>query len=453
VVIIRGRVVNKIPKEPGSIYLPDRYKERIEAKKRRRLIKKIAVICMVVAIVSALYLVLSGALSNSLNQNPLSLPGSQVSSPAVSPTSPPRELITPLVQNLTDTSNPDIITGKGLATRPIPDMQSLDNATALLRLDYPAMAYALISVNVTDRFADRTLYEFRIKPEVSPDSTGFSVFIDAMTGDFYTPGQENAKITADKAKNIVIEAFPFLHPDRVTVIYNNSPDSVRAWVVTLFLDNTIILTGSVDPETGQIFSFTRSVPWEGRQADPLLDSNAAQKIADRYISEKNRAQLPLNMSEAHYNPLQFPQKTVAGHYVFIYTRIVQDIPCDRNGFTISVDSLNGEVVGYDRRWNTPDSAFSVTVDPLITRSGATFAVLKKAQETYPASMDSLSIISAEIRWKDHTTPGSIPRPGSIPLAWKVLFTDDIIRAKPLALPATGWIDVQTGKILEFYYQH
>ena len=53
--------------------------------------------------------------------------------------------------------------------------------------------------------------------------------------------------------------------------------------------------------------------------------NAAQKIADRYIFDKNRASLALNMSEARYIPLQFPQKTVAGHYVFIYNRLVQDI--------------------------------------------------------------------------------------------------------------------------------
>jgi hypothetical protein len=79
--------------------------------------------------------------------------------------------------------------------------------------------------------------------------------------------------------------------------------------------------------------------------------------------------------------------------------------------------------------------------------------LKKAQETYPTSADGLTIISAEIRWKDHQSQGSIPRPGSIPLAWKVLFTDEIIRAKPLPLPAVGWIDVQTGKLLDFYYQH
>jgi hypothetical protein len=355
---------------------------------------------------------------------------------------------------MTAMRNTDIIISKGVPAQPTHDMQSLDNATASLRQDYPAPAYTLISVNVTDVYADRILYEFKIKQvNISQDSTVFSVFIDARTGDLYTPGQENAKITADKAKNLVTEVFPLLNPDRLRMRYNNSPDSVRAWVFTMYRDNTTILTGALDPDTGQIFSFTRSIPWEGRQADPLLDINTAQKIADRYIFDKNRAPLSLNMSEAWYNPLRIPQKTVAGHYVFIYNRIVQEIPCDRDGFTISIDSLTGEVIGYDRHWNTPDSAFSVSLDPIVTRSGATFAVLKKAQETYPTSADGLTIISAEIRWKDHQSQGSIPRPGSIPLAWKVLFTDEIIRAKPLPLPAVGWIDVQTGKLLDFYYQH
>jgi hypothetical protein len=235
--------------------------------------------------------------------------------------------------------------------------------------------------------------------------------------------------------------------------YNNNPDSVRAWVFTMFRENTTILTGSIDPETGHLLSFTRSISWEGRQADPLLDVNAARKIADRYILEKNSASLHLNMTDVYYIPLQVSQKKVAGHYDFIYNRIVQEIPCDKDGFTISVDSVNGEVTGYDRRWNSPDNAFSVAMDPLVTRSVAISAVLKKAEETYPSSLHGLTIISAGTRWKDHQSPATIPRPGSIPQAWKVVFTDEIIREKPSSPPAVGWIDIQTGKILDFSYQH
>jgi uncharacterized membrane protein YkoI len=446
--------VNKSSKDPGSIYLPERYKQQIETKKRRRLIKKIFVICAVVALISASYLILSGALPDFLNKPTNPLVGSMPSAPEITPTSPSGESVGSLTQNMTGIRNADIILGKGLPTQPSSDMQSLDNATASLRQDYPESDYSLISVNLTDLYGGRTLYEYQIKP-VSPSQDGswFSVFIDARSGNLYTPGQENARITSEQAKNIVTEAFPLLPVDHVRVIYSTRVDSVRAWVFTMFRDNTTILTGAMDPETGQVLSFTRNVSWEGRQTEPLLDINAAQKIADRYIFDKNGGSLSLNMTESQYIPLRVPQKTVTGRYVFIYNRIVQEFPCDNDGFTISVDALTGEVIGYERRWNSPDSAFSVTVDPLVTRSGATFSVLKKAQELYPESVDGLSIISAEIRWNDHQSQGSISRPGSIPLAWKVLFTDEAIRSKPLPLPAVGWIDIQTGKILDFHYQH
>jgi hypothetical protein len=182
--------VNKNPKDTGSIYLPERYKQQIEAKKRRRLIKKIVIIGIVVALCGVLYLILSGALSNSLNQPLPSLPGSMIPAPEISPASPYGEPIPALTGNTTAMRTADITLGKGVPTQPIHDMLSLDNATASLRQDYPAQEYTLISVNETDLFADRTLYEFTIKQvNISQDSSGFSVFIDARTGEIYTPGQ------------------------------------------------------------------------------------------------------------------------------------------------------------------------------------------------------------------------------------------------------------------------
>jgi len=159
------------------------------------------------------------------------------------------------------------------------------------------------------------------------------------------------------------------------------------------------------------------------------------------------------MSDARYEPLGFPDESVAGLYVFVYNRIVQDIPCDDDGFTISVDSVTGEITEYNRRWNSPDNAFSVAVDPLVKRYEAIYLVQQKAQEIFPESVSGLRIISAEIRWKDMHQPGSMPRPGSISISWKVQFDDDIIRTQQRPVPATGWIDARTGKILDFYYQH
>jgi hypothetical protein len=370
----------------------------------------------------------SGILSGPPSQPLLTQPGSNISVPGSPAASPSVEATNPRFQNVTAVITPVIIVDEGLPIRLTPEIQSLGNATASLRREYPSPSYTLISVNATDLFPDRSLYEFKIKEvNSSQDDASFSVFIDAGTGEIYTPGQENATITSEQAKIIVMELFPLIDSDRLNVKYNNNPDSVRAWMFTMFRENTTVLTGSIDPETGQILSFTRNISWEGRQADPLLDINAARKIADRYILEKNSASLHLNMTDVHYVPLQVSQKTVAGHYDFIYNRIIQEIPCDKDGFTISVDSVNGEVTGYDRRWNSPDNAFSLAMDPLVTRSMAISAVLKKAEETHPSSLHGLTIISVGTRWKDHQSPGTIPRPGSILQAWKVVFTDEIIR--------------------------
>jgi hypothetical protein len=443
--------VNKKSQNSGIAYIPERYKQQIEAKKRRRFVKKIAIICVVLATCAVLYLGLSGLLPV-LGKSPFSLPGSLVSSPEISPALPSGESSRPITYNGTDGDDTGIVIGNGVPDQPIRDILSLSNATVFFRLDYPTPAYTLISVNVTDRYPYRSLYEFRIRlTNATPADTGFSAFIDAVTGDPYTPGQENAKITADQAKILIQESFFRLYPDNIRLRYNNNTDTTRAWIFSLYRENAEILTGTMDPDTGEIISFSRSIQFEGRQANPLIDINAAEKIADRYIVEKNRVPLPVNMSEARYDPLEFPQKTVAGLYVFVYNRIVQDIPCDNDGFTISVDSVTGDVTGYYRRWFTPDSAFSVAPAPLVSRSAATFVVLKKAQEKYPASV--IEILSAEIRWKDQYPKGSIPRPGSIPLAWKVQFTDEIIQSKETRVAATGWVDVQKGTIIEFDYQH
>jgi hypothetical protein len=397
------------------------------------------------------YLVLSG-IPGFLNQSPQLLPVSTLLSTENTSKSATGEPGTLQSENLFLSENPNISIGGGVPPQPTSDMLSLDNATRFLRLDYPAQAYSLISVNVTDRYDSRILYEFRIRQNGSgQDDSGYPVFVDARTGDPFTPGQDSARVIADQAKTLIKEAFPLLHPDTIRVRYNNRPEYFPAWNFFLTKDNTTVLTGTLDPETGQILSFSQATPWEDRQAEPLLDISAAQNIADRYILEKNRVPLPLNMSEAGYIPLKVSQKTVAGHYVFMYNRIVQGIPCDSDGFTIFIDSVSGSVTGYERRWNSPDSAFSVAVDSLITRYEATFSILQRARQTHPESVDSLSIVSAEIRWKDHTIAGSFPRPGSIPMAWKVKFTDGIIGPKQVT--ALGWVDVQTGEVLDFYYPH
>ena len=446
--------MNKDPKDADITYLPQRYKEQIEAKKKKRLLKKIGVFFLIIAICSVVFLILNGLLTGSLNQTGIQYPTSPVSPAGPVPTPQSVEPTSTPPGNITVTKTPDFIIGEGVPIQQTPGMQSLDAAIASMRLDYPAAAYMLVSVNVTDQYAGQKLYGFRLRQiNASPFDTGFSVFINAKTGDPYTSGQEGARITADQAENLVRNNFIAYHPEKIRIRFINNSDSLQEWIFTLFRNNTTILTGTMDPETGQITSFSKSIEQRGRQADPSLDILAAQKIADRFIIERNGFPLPLNMSNSRYNPLGSPGEVIAGQYVFTYNRLVQDVTCDYEGFTISVDSVTGEVTEYHRRWTAPDNAFSLVTEPLVTRYEATFAVLERAKQTYPASSDGLKIVSAERRWKDQTPPGSIPRPGSIPIAWKVQFDDAIIRDKQLIVPGVGWVDDQSGKILDFYYPH
>jgi hypothetical protein len=446
--------VNKDPRNSGGTYLPERYKQQIEAKRRRRLLKKIMVMCAVVAVAAVIYGLLSGALVNPMNQNPHPLPGISEPSRETLPVPSPATSLNPLTSNLTAANTPTFIIGTGIPAQSVTGMLSVEDAIVSLREDYPEIVYTLLSVNLTDQYTNNSIYEFRIKQvESSPMDPGFPVFIDAISGDPYTPGQESAGISAGRAKDLVREIFSISGSDRIRIRYDNGPDTVRTWIFTVYQDHATIISGSLDPDTGQLATFSRNIPRLGRPADPSLDMSAAQKIADHYIIERNGAPLPVNMSAPRYEPLGFPGDAGAGYYVFVYNRIVQNIPCDSDGFTISVDSVTGEITEYDRRWYSPDNAFSVAVDPIVKRYEAIFSIQQKAQEIFPASASGLKIISAEIRWRDMHPPGVMPRPGSISTAWKVQFDDDIIRSQEWPMPGTGWVDCRTGKVLDFYYQH
>jgi hypothetical protein len=140
--------VNKNPKESGSIYLPERYRQQIEAKKKRRLVKKIALTGGLIAVVAVVYLVVSG-IPGFLNQSPPILPESTLLSPENASKSATGEPGISLSGNISLSEAPNLSIGPGVPLQPTSDMLSLDNATRFLRLDYPASAYSLISVNIT----------------------------------------------------------------------------------------------------------------------------------------------------------------------------------------------------------------------------------------------------------------------------------------------------------------
>lgn len=431
--------------DPDVTYFPERYRQQVRTKKQRRIYNKLLTAGIVIAVVIIAFFLLIGILPAPLSSPSVNSPVTPT--PTVSEQNP-----SPLV-NLTVPVKPVYELGTGISALQLKDVLSPDKAVSSIREEYPADTYTLNTLNLTDRYSGHTLYEFILQPTVSPSAeTRFVVFIDALTGEPYTPGQDDSRITMGQAQDLARKAFPGIRPDLVRVRYNTGPDSGRTWNFTLIKGNTRTLTGIMDAETGLISSFTQTIQKMGRPAEPVIDMPAAQKIADRYISGQN-GPVAVNMSNGRYIPLGLPSDPVAGQFVFIYNRIVKDFSCEEDGFIVGVDSVTGDITVYERNWKTPDNAFSVASEPFVLKREATFDVLRLATEKYPQLANGLRIVSAEIKWKDQHVPGVTPRPGSIPLAWKVTFDDDIIRANNPAKPAIAWLDAQSGNILDFNYMH
>ena len=433
------------PDDQNATYLPARYRQQVRIKKQRHIYKKLLTAGIVIVFFIVAFFLLIGMLpvfqSFTLLQSP------------VTPTPPTGGQNPAPVVNVTVAVTPGYALGTGISPLPSKDVLSHEKAVSFLRGEYPAETYTLISLNLTDRYSGHMLYEFTIQPTSSSSTeTRFVVFDDAVTGEPYTPGQDDARITMGQAQDLARKAFPGIRSDQVRVRYSTTPDSGRTWNFRFVKGTTPILAGTMDADTGQISSFTQAIQKVGRPAEPVIGLPAAQAIADRYISGKN-GPVAVNMSEGLYSPLGSPSDPMAGQYVFIYNRIVNKIPCEDDGFIVGVDSVTGEITAYERHWNAPDNAFSVASDALVLKREATYAVLKQAKETYPESVNGPRIVSAEIKWMDQHPHGVTPRPGSIPLAWKVTFDDDIIRSNSSAKPAIAWVDAQTGSILDFEYHH
>jgi hypothetical protein len=354
--------------------------------------------------------------------------------------------------NITPDATPAFTRGAGLVSSLPPGVLTLDTAVAAMNSDYPATEYTIRSADLISR-TGRFLYEFRIQPMDTPDNTNTLVFIDARSGKAYSPGEENAKISRDVAKKLALAAFSTIQADRCTLAFSENANDGMNWHFILYRGSAKVATGTLDASSGEVTAHAKIIQPEGRPAVPGIDAERARTIAERYIIEHNGGQLPLNMSSSQYEPVTSASGTVAGQYGFVFERTFQDYPTDVDGFTVIVDSVTGEVIGYSHQWTTPEHAFFASVEPDVIRREATFAVMQKAKEEYPDNIAGLRILSADLRWKNNLPYGTVPRPGTIPLGWKVIFDDDFIRGNTSAMPGIAWVDAQTGDFLEFDYRH
>jgi hypothetical protein len=381
-------------------YLPARYKEAVRKKKQRRLLKKIALIAVGVIVLIGVYIFLSGILTGTPQPTP-------------SPTLLPAPAVTTLQTTAT----------------------TLPTATPFRT--------AVPTTGTTTKPPAETTVTTTETPEP---------VLTARAGAYVTPKEDTTpKISEQQAKVIALAAFPSLPAGDMKVDLVTSPDFGQVWKYTLSADTTTEAYGLLDAETGMIVTFNRTIHPGARPQNPVLTIGNARQIADSTINSRNTGILSINMSDGRYVPLVTPSGNVAGSYRFIYNRIIQDHPCDTDGFIVSVDAISGAITEYVQRWETPDNAFMIAEDVVVPRYDATYTVQAKAKSIYPSSTPH--IISADVRWKDRHDPATTPRPSTIPLAWKIVFDDDIIRAKADPTPSVGWVDAQTGELLEIKYQH
>jgi hypothetical protein len=421
--------------EFNTPHLPQRYRQQVMAKKQRRFRKRLLTATAVILVIATVCLILAWAVGGifstvSLPHLPaLTLPGLQTQ-PAVTGTA---------VANISNTTS-SFSRGPRLSAPLSPGMISFETALSMLRRDYPPEDYTVLTADLASSNG-RSLYVFGIAPIPPAVNAKSPVFIDA------------AKISRSEATQRARGVFPALHPDRTILAYSSIPDEEKQWQADLFLGSTKLGTVTMDADTGKILSFAKIIAGDGRPAEPAVGAEKAKAIAEHYIIDHNGGLLPLNMSRSRYDPLTTTTGPVAGQYTLTYERTFQDFPTDVDGFTVIVDAVTGEVTGYTQQWTTPEYAFSASAEPGVIKREATFAVLQKAKELYPSDIGGLRIISAEVRWKNNVPYGTTPRPGTIPLAWKVVFDDDIIRANTSAQPGVAWVDIQSGNFISFDYRH
>lgn len=388
-------------------YLPARYKEIVRKKKQRRLLKKIGMIVVAVIAVVVVYIVLSGVLTG--------LP-----QPAPSPMPLPTPTVTPQKTTAAATTTTTLPTATPVKTA-VPTTSTTTKPTAGT------------TVTTTE----------------TPEP-----ILTARAGTYVTPKEDTSpKITEKQAKVLALAAFPNLPAGDMTVELATSTDFGQVWKYTLRADTTTEASGLLDAETGTIVTFNRTIHPGARSQNPVLTLGNARQIADSTLNSRNNGILSINMSDSRYVPLATQGGNVAGSYRFIYNRVIQDYPCDADGFIVSVDAVSGAITEWVQRWQTPDNAFMLAEDAVVSRYDATYTVQAKAKSLYPSSISTLHILSADIRWKDRHDPATTPRPSTIPLAWKILFDDDVIRAKANPTPSVSWVDAQTGELLEITYRH
>jgi hypothetical protein len=217
--------------------------------------------------------------------------------------------------------------------------------------DYP-MYYSIAAINLTDRFPGKLLYEFILVPTSdSPFHSNQTAYVNAASGDLYSPMQDKAGITIDEAKVRARLSFPQWTIDRVQMKYNDGIRYTRSWEFHLYSGDEELVHGALSPDDGVLDWYALNGPTRfGRPATPVVSMDTAEKTARAEVQNRTGNSL-IGLIQSRYDDLGMPGANIAGQYVFLYSN---DRPgrktCENDGFTVVVDSVSGKVQEYWRTW-------------------------------------------------------------------------------------------------------
>jgi len=281
--------------------------------------------------------------------------------------------------------------------------------------------------------------------------SNISVFTPESAGNFssaYT--KTGAVIPKEEAENRTRKAFPYYSPDHIAIEYSDGGVNSRVWKFDMRKDDRQLVLGTLDAYTGELMDynvvFSRFLEGTLEVSPPATTSMEGARLAAETEIRKRNGGLPLKLVDSRVD--------YDGNYFFNYRRVIQGVPCYKDGITVTVDPGTGSVVTYSKTWNTPENAVAAQPVPAVSRDAAIALVEREAVACYPESADSFRIVAADLRWMDlYNQEKYIPAPGVIPLVWYVQFDDATIRAWEFPNPEEGWVDAQNGTLQSMAYFH
>jgi len=204
----------------------------------------------------------------------------------------------------------------------------------------------------------------------------------------------------------------------------------------------------VDARTRAVTGFAIHIPDQGRPADPVITMAEACASAEEFLADRGEnAGLSAAVGK-YYSPrtIERTGETVAGHYTVNFPRSVRGVHCFRDGCTIDVDAVTGEIRYYYRIWSLDAARCTGDTKPAVTAEEAEERAGAYLRDTY-GELAGLAFHSATLVWADCLAPTT----GEVPLAWQIPFDDDYYRSLDSPRTDIAFVDARNGTVLSCNY--